>query len=152
LWLWWAHRSGCLDRGVVPPGRTTPRGRLLSTLAASTVRRWLGCAARHDWTVVGVSTSLYPFHTPSGTIGSAWCANGTSALAPETIIASQSTFVWWLTSPALIASSGCYRDCKSATGLDIKHRIRQRGPPDASHVPITTCRRAQPTPYLINTF
>ena len=28
LWLWWAHRSGCLDRGVVPPGRTTPRGRV----------------------------------------------------------------------------------------------------------------------------
>ena len=22
------HRSGCLDRGVVPPGRTTPRGRV----------------------------------------------------------------------------------------------------------------------------
>ena len=28
LRLWWAHRSGCLDRGVVPPGRTTPRGRV----------------------------------------------------------------------------------------------------------------------------
>ena len=28
LWLWWDHRSGCLDRGVVPPGRTTPRGRV----------------------------------------------------------------------------------------------------------------------------
>ena len=24
----WAHGSGCLDRGVVPPGRTTPRGRV----------------------------------------------------------------------------------------------------------------------------
>ena len=28
LRLRWAHRSGCLDRGVVPPGRTTPRGRV----------------------------------------------------------------------------------------------------------------------------
>ena len=28
LRLWWAHRSSCLDRGVVPPGRTTPRGRV----------------------------------------------------------------------------------------------------------------------------
>ena len=26
--LRWAHGSGCLDRGVVPPGRTTPRGRV----------------------------------------------------------------------------------------------------------------------------
>ena len=25
---WNAHGSGCLDRGVVPPGRTTPRGRV----------------------------------------------------------------------------------------------------------------------------
>ena len=26
--LRWAHGSGCLDRGVAPPGRTTPRGRV----------------------------------------------------------------------------------------------------------------------------
>ena len=26
--LRWAHGSGCLDRGVIPPGRTTPRGRV----------------------------------------------------------------------------------------------------------------------------
>ena len=26
--LRWARGSGCLDRGVAPPGRTTPRGRV----------------------------------------------------------------------------------------------------------------------------
>jgi hypothetical protein len=51
-----------------------------------------------------------------------------------------------------IAPSDRPRGHKSATGPDSKHRIRQMGPPGASGVSVTTRRRAQPTPYLINTF
>ena len=44
-WLWWAHGSGCLDRGVVPPGSYhTPWscGRSWSTQIDNTGLVWSG--------------------------------------------------------------------------------------------------------------
>ena len=51
-----------------------------------------------------------------------------------------------------MASSDRPRGWKSVTGPDIKHRIRQLKPPGAYGMVITSSRRAQPAPYLINTF
>ena len=51
-----------------------------------------------------------------------------------------------------MAPSDRPRGHKSAIGPDVKHHIRRLGPPGASDVSINTCRRAQLTPHLINTF
>jgi hypothetical protein len=100
----------------------------------------------------GVSIALNPCHVPCGTVGTAWGADGTSAPAPETIIASQSTFLVAHQAGVCSIVRSSSRPYKSATGPDIKHLIRRLGPPGASDISINTCRCAQPIPHFIITF